>query len=429
MISVFKYPDKKTWQQILARPAKNSEQLTKAVREIIDDVRARGDEALRFYERAFDQAEINNFAVSQTEIDAAQIAVSPNLRKAMETAHANIRAFHSQQAFSGQHCRVADGVECWQKSVAIEKVGLYIPGGTAPLFSTVLMLATPAKIAGCKEIILCTPPAPDGTVHPAILVAARIAGVDKIFKAGGVQAIAAMAYGTESIPKVYKIFGPGNQYVTRAKQMVSPADVAIDMPAGPSEVMVLADASSNPAFVAADLLSQAEHGVDSQVVMLTACEEIVETVISETERQLATLPRKEIAAEALKNSRIIVLRSDEEMMEMANYYAPEHLIIETANYLELAEKVANAGSVFLGSLTPESAGDYASGTNHTLPTNGFAKAYSGVNLDTFCRKITFQHITPDGIRAIGPAVEEMAAAEQLDAHRRAMLMRRESINK
>ncbi|MCD8289239.1 MAG: histidinol dehydrogenase [Prevotella sp.] len=428
-MSVFKYPDKAEWKEILSRPAKNSEQLTSVVGGIINDVRARSDEALRLYEQRFDKAEIKDFAVSQAEIDAAEKAVGANLRKAMETAHANIRAFHSQQAFRENHCNVTDGVECWQKSVAIEKVGLYIPGGTAPLFSTVLMLATPAKIAGCKEIILCTPPQPDGSVHPAILVAARIAGVDKIFKAGGVQAIAAMAYGTESIPKVYKIFGPGNQYVTRAKQMVSPADVAIDMPAGPSEVMVLADASSNPAFVAADLLSQAEHGVDSQVVMLTTCEEIVEKVINETKCQLATLPRKDIAAEALKNSRIIVLTNDAEMMEMANYYAPEHLIIETANCFDLAEKVVNAGSVFLGSLTPESAGDYASGTNHTLPTNGYAKAYSGVNLDAFCRKITFQHITPDGIRAIGPAVEEMAAAEQLDAHRRAMVLRRESINK
>lgn len=429
MISVFKYPDKAEWKEILSRPAKNSEQLTSVVGGIISDVRARGDEALRLYEQRFDNAEIKDFAVSRAEIDAAEKAVGARLRKAMETAHANIRAFHSQQAFRDGHCRVTDGVECWQKSVAIEKVGLYIPGGTAPLFSTVLMLATPAKIAGCKEIILCTPPQPDGSVHPAILVAARIAGVDKIFKVGGVQAIAAMAYGTESIPKVYKIFGPGNQYVTRAKQMVSPADVAIDMPAGPSEVMVLADASSNAAFVAADLLSQAEHGVDSQVVMLTTCEEIVEKVINETKCQLATLPRKDIAAEALKNSRIIVLTNDAEMMEMANYYAPEHLIIETANCFDLAEKVVNAGSVFLGSLTPESAGDYASGTNHTLPTNGYAKAYSGVNLDAFCRKITFQHITPDGIRAIGPAVEEMAAAEQLDAHRRAMVLRRESINK
>ncbi|MCD8305102.1 MAG: histidinol dehydrogenase [Prevotella sp.] len=428
-MSVFKYPDKAEWEEILSRPAKNSEQLTSVVGGIISDVRARGDEALRLYEQRFDKAEIKDFAVSQAEIDAAEKAVGARLRKAMETAHANIRAFHLQQAFRENHCRVTDGVECWQKSVAIEKVGLYIPGGTAPLFSTVLMLATPAKIAGCKEIILCTPPQPDGSVHPAILVAARIAGVDKIFKVGGVQAIAAMAYGTENIPKVYKIFGPGNQYVTRAKQMVSPADVAIDMPAGPSEVMVLADGSSNAAFVAADLLSQAEHGIDSQVVMLTTCEEIVEKVINETKYQLATLPRKDIAAEALKNSRIIVLTNDAEMMEMANYYAPEHLIIETANYLKLAEKVVNAGSVFLGSLTPESAGDYASGTNHTLPTNGYAKAYSGVNLDAFCRKITFQHITPDGIRTIGPAVEEMAAAEQLDAHRRAMVLRRESINK
>ncbi len=429
MISVYKYPERDSWEKLLSRPVKDAGQLSLVVGEIIDDVRARGDEALRMYERRFDKAEISDFAVSREEIDVAMKSVDEKLRQAMETAHRNIYTFHRGQALRAERCRVADGIECWQKSVAIEKVGLYIPGGTAPLFSTVLMLATPAKIAGCKEIILCTPPSPDGSIHSAILAAARIAGVGKIFKVGGVQAIAAMAYGTESIPKVYKILGPGNQYVTCAKQMVSPVDAAIDMPAGPSEVMVLADSSSQPAFVAADLLSQAEHGADSQVIMLTACEDIVPLVIKETERQIETLPRKEIAMAALKGSRIIILRDDDQMMEMANSYAPEHLIIETSNYMELAEKVVNAGSVFLGSLTPESAGDYASGTNHTLPTNGYAKAYSGVNLDTFCRKITFQHITPEGICTIGSAVEEMAAAERLDAHRRAMSLRREYIKK
>ena len=318
---------------------------------------------------------------------------------------------------------VTDGVECWQKSVPIQKVGLYIPGGTAPLFSTVLMLATPAKIAGCEEIVLCTPPACDGKVNPAILVAARIAGVNRIYKIGGVQAIGAMAYGTESVPKVYKIFGPGNQFVMCAKQQVSLYDVAIDMPAGPSEVEVLADETSNPIFIAADLLSQAEHGVDSQVLLVTKCEPIIEKVQQEVERQLALLPRNEIAAQALQYSKILLVRNDEEMMAVTNMYAPEHLIIETKNYMELSEKVINAGSVFLGSLTPESAGDYASGTNHTLPTNGYAVAYNGVNLDSYNRKVTFQHITEEGIRSIGRTVELMAEAEGLDAHKNAMTVR------
>ncbi len=412
---------------MLRRPTKDATQLAAAVGEVLRAVRERGDEALREYEWTFDRARLDSLAVAQEEMEEAEAAVSPSLRQAMELARRNIATFHGRQAFHGEPCQVTAGVACWQKSIPIEKVGLYIPGGTAPLFSTVLMLATPAKIAGCREIILCSPPSAKGNVHPAILVAARIAGVDRIFKVGGVQAIAAMAYGTESVPKVFKILGPGNQYVTCAKQMVSPAEVAIDMPAGPSEVMVLADASSNPAFVAADLLSQAEHGADSQVLMLTTASGIVPRVVDEVEQQLSRLPRREIAARALENSRIIVLRSEEEMMEMANLYAPEHLIIETADYMQLAEQVVNAGSVFLGSLTPESAGDYASGTNHTLPTNGYATAYSGVNLDTFCRKVTFQHLTPEGIRSIGRAVEVMAEAESLDAHRMAMQLRRDSI--
>jgi histidinol dehydrogenase len=322
---------------------------------------------------------------------------------------------------------VQPGVTCWQKAVAIEKIGLYIPGGTAPLFSTVLMLATPAKIAGCKEIILCTPPNKEGKVNPAILVAAKIAGVNKVFKAGGVQAIGAMAYGTESIPKVYKIFGPGNQYVVAAKQAVSLKDVAIDMPAGPSEVEVLADENSNPQFVAADLLSQAEHGVDSQVLMITTSKEIIPAVLRELELQLNLLPRKEIASQSLENSKIILVRNQEEMMEMSNEYAPEHLIISTDNYMELADKIVNAGSVFLGKFSCESAGDYASGTNHTLPTNGYAKAYSGVSLDSFIRKITFQELTAEGIGKIGNVVEEMAKNEQLDAHKNAMTLRLKSI--
>ena len=320
------------------------------------------------------------------------------------------------------------GVTCWQKAVGIEKVGLYIPGGTAPLFSTVLMLAVPAKIAGCKDIILCTPPDSKGKIHPAILFAARLAGVDRIFKAGGVQAIAAMAYGTESIPKVYKIFGPGNQYVTAAKQLVSLRDVAIDMPAGPSEVEVLADDSANPVFVAADLLSQAEHGVDSQAILITTSERLQAAVVEEVERQLAELPRREIAEKSLANSKLILVNDMDEAVELTNEYAPEHLIVETSDYMEVAERVVNAGSVFLGSFSPESAGDYASGTNHTLPTNGYAKAYSGVSLDSFIRKITFQEICSDGMKAIGPAIETMAANEQLDAHKNAVTVRLRNIN-
>ncbi len=423
------YPDRKTWADILRRPTKDAASLETAVDGILTQVRKGGDEALRELELKFDKANLLSLAVSEEEMLEAETLVSPELRSAIELAHRNIETFHRHQTFVGERCQVAPGVECWQKSVAIEKVGLYIPGGTAPLFSTVLMLATPARLAGCKEIVLCTPPQPDGTVNPAILLAARMAGVSRIFKLGGAQAIAAMAYGTESVPKVYKILGPGNQYVTCAKQMVSLAGVAIDMPAGPSEVMVLADASSNPVFVASDLLSQAEHGVDSQAIMLTTAPDVVQPIVDEVTSQLARLPRREIAAQALAHSHIVVLHDDSEMMAMANLYAPEHLIVETKNYQELASQVTNAGSVFLGGLTPESAGDYASGTNHTLPTNGHAVAYSGVNLDTFCRKITFQHITPEGIQSIGKAVETMAAAEHLDGHRHAMELRRRVIDK
>ena len=315
------------------------------------------------------------------------------------------------------------GVTCWQKAVAIEKVGLYIPGGTAPLFSTVLMLATPAQIAGCKEIVLCTPPDKEGKVHPAILYAAKLAGVNKIFKAGGVQAIAAMAYGTESVPKVYKIFGPGNQYVTAAKQQVSLRDVAIDMPAGPSEVAVLADETANPTFVASDLLSQAEHGADSQAILITTSETLIDKVAEEVDRQLSELPRKSLAEKSLQSSKLILVRNMQEAIDMINEYAPEHLIIETKDYTDIAEKIINAGSVFLGSYSPESAGDYASGTNHTLPTNGYAKAYSGVSLDSFIRKITFQEITREGIATIGPAIQVMAANEHLDAHKNAITVR------
>lgn len=421
------YPVKEELIELLKRPVRDASELNATVSAVLQDVKQCGDAAVREYEERFDKVCLDDLAVSETEMNKAENLVSEELKEAIRIAHRNIESFHESQRFVGEHVKVTEGVECWQKAVAIEKVGLYIPGGTAPLFSTVLMLATPAKIAGCRDIVLCTPPAKDGSVNPAILVAARVAGVSRIYKIGGVQAIGAMAYGTESVPKVYKIFGPGNQFVMCAKQQVSLHDVAIDMPAGPSEVEVLADETSNVAFVAADLLSQAEHGIDSQVLLVCKSVETAKQVEKEVERQLALLPRKEIAAQALEHSKAIVVHNDDEMMEITNHYAPEHLIIETSNYMELAQKVVNAGSVFLGSLTPESAGDYASGTNHTLPTNGYAVAYSGVNLDSFCRKITFQHIQPEGIRSIGNAVELMAEAEGLDAHKNAMTLRKESL--
>ena len=416
-------PDKFQWQEILKRPVMNTENLFDTVRSVIDRVKSEGDRAVLDYEKKFDKVVLTSLAVSEEEQQEAENLVSEDLKAAICLAKQNIETFHAAQRFEGKKVQTRSGVTCWQKAVAIEKVGLYIPGGTAPLFSTVLMLAVPARIAGCKEIVLCTPPGRDGKVHPAVLFAAKVAGVNRIFKAGGIQAIAAMAYGTESVPKVYKIFGPGNQYVTAAKQLVSLRDVAIDMPAGPSEVEVLADETANPVFVAADLLSQAEHGVDSQVILITTSVELQQAVKVEVERQLALLPRKEIAEKSLANSKLIVVDSMEEAIELTNAYAPEHLIIETEDYLSVAERIVNVGSVFLGSLTPESAGDYASGTNHTLPTNGYAKAYSGVSLDSFIRKITFQEIKPEGLNIIGPAIELMAANEQLDAHKNAVSVR------
>ena len=416
-------PDKSQWQEILKRPVMNTENLFDTVRSVIDRVKEEGDRAVLDYEEKFDKVVLTSLAVSEEEQQEAENLVSEDLKAAIRLAKQNIETFHAAQRFEGKKVQTQPGVTCWQKAVAIEKVGLYIPGGTAPLFSTVLMLAVPARIAGCKEIVLCTPPGRDGKVHPAVLFAAKVAGVNRIFKAGGIQAIAAMAYGTESVPKVYKIFGPGNQYVTAAKQLVSLRDVAIDMPAGPSEVEVLADETANPIFVAADLLSQAEHGVDSQAILITTSVELQQAVKVEVERQLALLPRKEIAEKSLANSKLIVVDSMAEAIELTNAYAPEHLIIETEDYLSVAERIVNAGSVFLGSLTPESAGDYASGTNHTLPTNGYAKAYSGVSLDSFIRKITFQEIKPEGLNIIGPAIELMAANEQLDAHKNAVSVR------
>lgn len=428
-MKLIKYPSKEQWAEILQRPAMNTENLFDTVRAIIDRVKAEGDKAVIDYEATFDKAVLTSLAVTPQEMKEADANVSIDLKAAIYLAARNIEKFHAAQRFIGNKVETMEGVTCWQKAIGIEKVGLYIPGGTAPLFSTVLMLAIPARIAGCKEIVLCTPPDKNGKIHPAILFAAQLAGVSRIFKAGGVQAIAAMAYGTESVPKVYKIFGPGNQYVTAAKQLVSLRDVAIDMPAGPSEVEVLADASANPVFVAADLLSQAEHGVDSQAMLITTSEKLQKEVMYEVERQLGYLPRRDIAEQSLANSKLILVKDMDEALELTNEYAPEHLIIETENYLEIGERVVNAGSVFLGSLTPESAGDYASGTNHTLPTNGYAKAYSGVSLDSFIRKITFQEIRPEGMATIGPAIEVMAANEHLDAHKNAVTVRLKSINR
>ena len=426
-MNVIRYPNPEQWDELLKRPVMQVETLRETVCTVLDRVRAEGDQAVLDYELQFDHVALSSLEVSAGEWAEAELLVSDELKESLRLAHANIHKFHASQQFTGQPVEVVPGVTCWQKAVPIEKVGLYIPGGTAPLFSTVLMLATPAKIAGCREIVLCTPPNRQGKVHPAILYAARVAGVDRIFKAGGVQAIGAMAYGTQTVPKVYKIFGPGNQYVMAAKQQVSLHDVAIDMPAGPSEVEVLADATANPAFVAADLLSQAEHGVDSQVLLVTTDEALISKVEAEVSVQLSRLPRRDIASRSLENSKIVLVRNREEALALTNHYAPEHLIIETADYMELAAGVVNAGSVFLGSYTPESAGDYASGTNHTLPTNGYATAYSGVNLDSYHRKITFQELTPEGIRRIGPAVEILAANEELDAHRNAMYIRLESL--
>ena len=421
------YPDKKDWSEMLRRPTQNVETLFENVGAILKNVKANGDKAVLGYEEQFDKVKLESLAVTPEEIKEAEAQVPIELKVAILLAQRNIYTFHKKQKFEGKKVETMEGVTCWQKAVGIEKVGLYIPGGTAPLFSTVLMLAVPAHIAGCKEIVLCTPPNKEGKVHPAILYAAQVSGVSKIFKIGGVQAIGAMAYGTESVPKVYKIFGPGNQYVMAAKQMVAMHDVAIDMPAGPSEVEVIADETANPKFVAADLLSQAEHGLDSQVVLITTSEKLLNEVEYEVQHQLSRLQRWQIAEKSLENSKLILVKDMDEAIELTNEYAPEHLIIETKDYMELAEKVVNAGSVFLGSYTPESAGDYASGTNHTLPTNGYAKAYSGVSLDSFIRKITFQEINREGIQNIGPAIEVMAAHEQLDAHKNAVSVRLNSL--
>ncbi len=422
-MNFIKYPSQEQIKKIIERPHLDVSQLNATVASVLADVKKNGDKAVIAYEEKFDHVKLASLAVTEAEIDEAEALVSQDLKDALILAHENIAKFHESQKFESTKVETAPGVVCWQKSVAIEKVGLYIPGGTAPLFSTVLMLATPAKIAGCKEIVLCTPPNREGKVNPASLMAARVAGVSKIFKAGGVQAIGAMAYGTESVPKVYKIFGPGNQFVMAAKQQVSLHDAAIDMPAGPSEVCVIADETSNAAFVAADLLSQAEHGIDSQVILISTSEDMIHQVEKELETQLAALPRHEIAEKTLVNSNFVLVHDKEEAMALSNAYAPEHLIIATSDYEALAEKVINAGSVFLGNFACESAGDYASGTNHTLPTHGYALAYNGVNLDSYNRKVTFQHLTEEGIKSIGPAVVCMAENEQLEAHANAMRLR------
>ena len=428
MIQTVLYPGREDYAALLQRPHKDAADLGSIVAGVLHDVRREGDTAVLRYEEKFDKVCLTSLTVSEEEIQEAEHLISDELKNSIRLAHANIHRFHQAQRMQPVSVETAPGVNCWQKSVAIERVGLYIPGGTAPLFSTVLMLATPAKIAGCADIVLCSPPSPQGKLHPAILYAARVAGVNRIFKCGGVQAIGAMAYGTETVPKVSKIFGPGNQFVTCAKQQVSMTDVAIDMPAGPSEVAIVADMTCHPRYVAADMLSQAEHGMDSQSILFTDSEQVAHDVLRELEVQLESLPRKEMAMASLRHSRIVVLRDMEEAFGICNEYAPEHLILAMDSALEWTDRVVNAGSVFLGHYSCESAGDYASGTNHTLPTSGYAKAYSGVNLDSFCRKITFQHLTPQGIQSIGRAVEVMAEAESLDAHRNAMTLRMEDLH-
>lgn len=422
-MEILKYPNSQQWEKIVQRPTLDTKTLFQTVQEIIDNVKKNGDKALKKYALQFDKTALSEIEVTKEEIEEAEKSVSIKLKQAIEMAKRNIWKFHSSQQIEYDEVETSPGVFCWQKSIPIEKIGLYVPGGSAPLFSTVLMLGIPAKIAECKEIILCTPPDSEGKIHPAILYAAKTVGISKIYKAGGAQAIAAMAYGTETIPMVHKIFGPGNQYVTAAKQLVSLDRTAIDMPAGPSEVEVLADETANPVFIAADLLSQAEHGADSQVILVTTAENLIQQVIEQLEIQLEKLPRKEIAEKALQNSKIILLKNIDEAIALTNQYAPEHLIISTRSYMVVSEHITNAGSVFLGNLSPESAGDYVSGTNHTLPTNGFAKAYSGVSLASFQKKITFQQITNDGLINISDAIIIMAENEGLQAHANAVKYR------
>ena len=422
-MQIIKYPPKDQWSEILKRPSLNFDSLFDQVKNTLDEVRHHGDAALRNFTRKFDKVEVDALEVTKEEITDAIKLVSTELKEAIEMARRNIWKFHSEQQREYTEIQTSPGVYCWQKAVPIEKIGLYVPGGSAPLFSTVLMLGIPAQIAECKEVILCSPPASDGKINPAVLYAAHVAGIHRIFRVGGAQAIAAMAYGTESVPKVYEIFGPGNQYVTAAKQLVSLSDVAIDMPAGPSEVLIIADETANPVYVASDLLSQAEHGADSQVLLVTTTENLIEKTLEQIEIQIEKLPRKETARKALDNSRIILVKNLDEAIAVTNEYAPEHLIISTRSYMVVAEHIVNAGSVFLGNMSPESAGDYVSGTNHTLPTHGFSKAYSGVNLDSFLKKITFQQLTSEGLTNLSNAIILMAENEGLQAHANAVKLR------
>ena len=421
-------PEKEIWDELCKRPVIARNDLENIVRDIIDKVKSESDKAVNYFSKKFDGVAPGNLKVSSDEIMESAMQIPHKLRNAINVAKKNIETFHSAQLLTERVIETSKGVRCWRKAVAIEKVGLYIPGGSAPLFSTLLMLGIPAKLAECKEIVVCTPPGQDGKVSPLILYTAQLIGISEIFKAGGAQAIAAMAYGTESIPKVYKIFGPGNQYVTKAKELIQQDGIAIDMPAGPSEVLVIADNGANPEFIAADLLSQAEHGPDSQVIMLTDNQEFLKKVKSEVEKQVKMIPRKEIALKALENSKLIMLTTLNDCMDFSNLYAPEHLIINIADANSLVNRVTNAGSVFLGNYSCESAGDYASGTNHTLPTNGSARYYSGVSTDSFCKKISFQEISAEGIKNLGPVIELMAAAESLMGHKNAVSVRLKSLN-
>ena len=427
MIEEVKYPAKDQWPELIQRPHLDTSKLFDTVRNILDDIKKRGDDAVKEYETRFDKVTLENLEVTQTEWNEAEHQITDELRKALTTAKENIAKFHASQKMESTWIETIPGVKCLQKAVPIEKVGLYIPGGSAPLFSTVLMLAVPAVIAGCKEIILCTPPDKKGKVHPAVIFAAKLAGVRRIFKIGGIQAIGAMAYGTQTIPKVYKIFGPGNQYVTAAKQLIALEGVAIDVPAGPSEAALIADNTANPDFIASDFLSQAEHGADSQSILVTTSEQLAQKIIESVKHQIIALPREEVTRKALAHSKIIIVKNIEEAIEFVNLYAPEHLIIQCEKEEQVAMKIVNAGSVFIGNYTPVSAGDYASGTNHTLPTSGFAKAYSGVNLDSFVKKMTFQQLTPEGMRNLGPVISVMAENEGLDAHKRSVTIRMETL--
>ncbi len=424
---IAKYPDNQQLRQILQRPAIDQQDLSDTVAEVLQSVKNGGDAALREYTARFDGVQLDRLEVTPKEMAFAAASLPEGLKSAIRLAAKNIETFHASQREPVRQIETMPGVVCWRKSVAIERVGLYIPGGTAPLFSTVLMLGVPAELAGCQEVVLCTPPAKDGTVHPAILFAAQTAGISRIFKVGGAQAIGALAYGTESVPPVYKIFGPGNRYVTAAKMLVQQSGIPIDMPAGPSEVLVFADETCVPAFVAADLLSQAEHDVDSQVVFLTTSETVLEAVKVEVEKQVKTLPRQKMLLAALDHSVFLLLENQQVALEAINFYAPEHLILACENADTLAENVVNAGSIFLGNYTPEAAGDYASGTNHTLPTSGFARSYSGVSLDSFMKKITFQRISQEGMAGIGPSIVTLAMAEELEAHAQAVALRLDRI--